>query len=420
MKKILLASIVFGLFLCASSFNLYASEEKPIGEDLSQLIDIAKKENPDLKSLQSKVAAMEARIVQEKSLDDPTFKIELEDLNKNSFNISPSRSMLTKYTISQMFPFFGKLKLKGEMASAEAKASAEESKDRELEITAMVKSMYYELYFVTQSILITSGLKDLVSEMEKIASVKYQTGRVSQQDIIKAQVELSMFANELITLNSEKRIVKAKLNTILNRPPDALLSEPKRIKKDKIELKLEDLTEKAIKQNPMLRAALYEIEANQAGYKLAKKTYLPDFMIGYAPIQRGREYSAYDLMFGFNIPIWIGKNQGKIKEAFAKLESARSKLASLKNSIKYEIEQGIIKIDTASRIIDLYKTSLVPQAELSFKSAIVGYETGKVDFLSLLETERVLKDTKIKYIKAVTDYQIRVAELERFVGEEFK
>ena len=88
------------------------------------------------------------------------------------------------------------------------------------------------------------------------------------------------------------------------------------------------------------------------------------------------------------------------------------------NMIKAKVKEGVVKVETADRIRTLYETSLLPQAELSFESALKNYQSGRVDFLMLLDTERLFKKTRLDYIKAAINYYKRLVSLEGIVGEE--
>ncbi len=100
-------------------------------------------------------------------------------------------------------------------------------------------------------------------------------------------------------------------------------------------------------------------------------------------------------------------------------EAIRSEIRAEENMIKARVKEGVIKTETAGRIRTLYETSLLPQAELSFESTLKNYQSGKADFIMLLDSERLLKKTKIDYIGAVMTYYKRLVALESVVGEEF-
>ena len=181
---------------------------------------------------------------------------------------------------------------------------------------------------------------------------------------------------------------------------------------------LGDLTNKALEVNPGLKIMRYEAEVKKIEVELARKNYYPDFMLGIAPIQRDGRFDAWDAMFQINIPVWRVKYNNQVEEGLNMADAIRSKLKAEENMINAKVKEGVVKAETADKIRTLYETSLLPQAELSFESALKNYQSGRVDFLMLLDTERLLKKTKIDYIGAVITYYKRLVSLERVVGEE--
>lgn len=406
--------MLFQLIFINSGY-LFAQDEPP---SLERFVAEAKENNPEIKALQERVKAMESRARAEGVLDDPTLKVEMEDLQKDRpLEISPGNAMLTRYTLSQMFPFPGKLSLREKIASKEALAAVSQLRSKELEIAAMVKEAYYDYSLIDESIRITKEIMELLSDMSGVAETKYSTGQVSQQDVIKVNVELTALNNDIISLEAEKGMAAAKLKSILNRPQGTPLDEPGKLPKNRLDFSTEELIDKAIKKNPEIRMAETEAEADELSADLAKKNYYPDFMIGVAPIQRDGRFDSFDVMFQMNIPIWRGKYDNQSKEASFNAISAKSRVVSEKNRTSFEVKGAALQVEAADRMRSLYETSLLPQVELSFDSALKNYQTGRIDFLSLLDAERDLKRTRIEYLRTLAEYQKRVAALERAVGE---
>lgn len=415
-RGVLFIALICLMLISTSSISF---AEEPVS--LKSLLDEARANNPEIKALEERVRARDARARAEGVLDDPTLKVEMEDLEKDRpLNIAPGNAMLTRYTISQMFPFPGKLSLKERIAFKEAMATKAELRAKELEVSAMVKEAYYDYALVAESMNIAREIKDLLSYMARVAEAKYATGQVSQQDIIKVQVETTMLTNEIISLEAEKGVAAARLKSILSRPQDSEMGEPGPLPKEKIAFKTEDLINTAVRQNPEIKAAESEAEATELNADLAKKNYYPDFMVGVAPIQRDGRFDSFDVMFQINIPVWRGKYDSLSMEASSNARSARARLVSEKNVKSFEVKGAALKVEATERTKTLYETGLLPQVELSFESALKNYQAGKIDFLTLLDTERELKRTRLEYIRTLFEYRKRIASLERVVGEDLQ
>ncbi len=389
---------------------------------LSSLIEEAKKNNPEILAYQKRVKAKEHRAKIEGVIDDPQFKVEVMDIpGDKPFNLGDS--MQTRYTFSQMFPFPGKLSLKQKTAMKEVFMAASEARNRELAIVTMFKEAYFDYAYMVESINITKELKAIVSQMTDIAAARYAANLVSQQDIIKAQLELTMLQNELIYVEAEKDIATARMNAVLNRDSAAPIGEPEDIKAYQARATqglIVELQRIAIEKSPSLKAMEYDIQARDAEIDLNKKNYYPDFMVGVAPIQRDGRFDAWDLMFSVNIPLWWGKYDNQVSEARANADVLRTRIWAEQNMKIFEVRQAAIKFYVSERVRNIYETAILPQAEISFQSAFVNYQTGKVDFLTMLDAERALKKTRIDYIKSVVEYRKNIALLEKAVGEDFE
>ncbi len=403
--------------IISSSSSSFAGE--PV--TLKPLLEEARANNPEIKAFEERTRAREARAGAEGVLDDPTLKIEMEDLDKGRpLEIAPGNAMLTRYTISQMFPFPGKLSLKEKIALKEALSARAELKAKELEVSAMVKESYYDYALVAESMDITREIKELLSYMSRIAEAKYATGQVSQQDMIRVQVETTMLTNEIISLEAEKGVAAARLKSLLGRPQDTPIGEPGKLPKELVAFNTEELIDTALGKNPDIRMIESEAEANELNVNLAKKNYYPDFMVGVAPIQRDGRFDSFDVMLQMNIPIWWGKYGSLSREASSNARSMRAMLLAEKNRKGFEVKGAAIQVEASERMKSLYETSLLPQVALSFESALKNYQAGKIDFLSLLDTERELKRTRLEYIRTLSEYRKRIASLERIVGEDFQ
>ncbi len=413
MKFKVLLFVFLLLTVHGSLFTTFAQE--PLS--LKALVEEARERNQEIQAFRHRLQAKEFKTKVEGILDDPTFKIEIEDIPmERPLNLGDS--MQTRYTVGQMFPFPGKLSLRERMAFKEALMAGAELKEKELEIITMLKEAYYDYAFVVESLKVTKEVKDILADVARSAEVRYSLGQVSQMDVIKAQVEISMLINEILALEAEKGVAQARLNAILNRDTVSPLPEPEDVPRERVVMMVEELIKRALDKNPKLRAIAYEIEAQDTAVDLSGKNYYPDFMIEAAPIERDGRFDAWDLMLSLNIPLWRNKYANQVREAKATREVLVSRLNAERIFKAFEVREAVIKVETADRIRTLYETGLLPQTELSFSSALINYQTGKVDFLTLLDNERMLKRTRVEYIRSLVDYNKGIASMEKVVGEE--
>jgi cobalt-zinc-cadmium efflux system outer membrane protein len=423
----------FSLFFSALLFSIAILTEISIAEEKTDLlkirwvIDEALRSNPGLQSAKLSWNASTERIRQERALDDPIVGFTYYGEQVQTRVGEKQAGVMA----SQKIPFLGKRSLKGEVARSEAKVSGGKYLTLEREIVAKAKSAFYELYWTHQSISINEGNRNLLKRFVKIAEVKYATGKATQQDVLKAQVELSKIVNELITLEQLKETAIARINTLLNLHPDTPLGTPEAVDIEKLTVSLKDLYAKAKEVSPDLSIFKYKIERDKAAYKLAKKQYYPDFTFGLnytfindmptsvmsSPLGESRD--SYTGTLSMNVPIFQKrKHDAGVREANARLKSSKMAYKSRENLTLFEVKDFHFKVQTAERLVKLYRDSIIPQAKQSLKAAESGYQSGQVDFLNLIDSQRVLLDFNLAYYRAVADFGTNIAGLERVVGVE--
>jgi len=420
MRKIICSFLMVGVFF--STFLLF-SQEVPRGKTaLSELIEEALSQNPQIKAARNEWEASLQVIPQAKSLPDPMLSYSYFGQSVET-RLGPQRN---KFSLSQKFPFFGKLSLKGEIARKGASVLEEQYMAVKLNIVLKVKKAFFSLFWLDRAIRIAQEEKEVLERLTKIAEKKYETGEVNQQDVLKAQLEISKVQDKILILNQRRRAIAAELNALLNRRPDSFIGEVEEFEVPELRFELEKLYEWAREMRPELRKAQHFIAKNKESLKLAKKNYFPDFrlMFDYIDIGGGTTTNIKDgrnswmASVGINIPIWRKKLHAAEAEAATKLKASQDSYKNVQNETLSRVNELFFEVETVSEQVNLYKYSLLPQAEQSLKASEVGYLTGKVDFLNLLDAERMVLLIRIGYFKTIADLGKSLAQLERVVGKD--
>jgi outer membrane protein TolC len=171
-------------------------------------------------------------------------------------------------------------------------------------------------------------------------------------------------------------------------------------------------------RNPQLFSEQARVSAAEKNRDLVYKNRYPDFRLGLSPIQTGSRVSEWEVMIELNIPLQQESRRSQEREAQATLEAALSRKEAAHNQLFADLAENLSALEAARRVESLARDSLLPQAELTFKSALAGYETGKVDFATLLDAQRQIRKARLDELKAQTDAQMRLAEIERLLGED--
>lgn len=372
---------------------------------MQDVINLVLEDNPSLQSAQERWVAAANRPRQARALEDPMISVSA----MNGMGAAKTGGM-----ISQKIPLFGKRGLKGRVAEAESGMAEQASINARWRLIAQTKMAYYELFWFDQALRINKEVKDIIANLEQIAQLQYATGKASQQDVLKAQIELAKINNEIITLEQMKATAVTELNGLLNRPATAPLGEPAMLVLKPLKLSLEQLTEQAIQYSPELKMAQLEIDKDRNMLSLSRRQYYPDliFSVEYNRITNGSSDNEWGGGVGLNIPIWTGKYNAAVREAEANQRAGEKNYQSMHNMIMVDIKNGYIKIQAAWRVMESYEKNLIPQAEQSLAASRMAYQTGKADFLNLLDSVRMLLDLKLGLYRAQVDYKKSLAELE--------
>lgn len=412
------------LAACASAPPLGAAEADAPGAAVEELLDLARKQNPDLTARRLEAEAATQRIYPAGAFADPVLRTELNDFTNKasggSASLLPSRVGSTRYLIMQAVPFWGKRDLRREVAEAEAKQAEGRASLTWTELAARVKTDFAQYYLTHGSAQLTRDILALVTDLERIAQARYATGLAAQQDVIRAQVEQTGLRNDLIRIENEYRRVQARLNALLRRPPGAPFADPQRLRPVPPPAKLDfaSLEERIKANNPQLFTLEAEIAAAEKTRELVYKNRYPDFTLGLASTQGGSQIKEWMAMIELNIPLQQRTRRHQESEAGTNLIAARTRKEAALTQFLGELGENLSGLDAAQRTETLNRTSLLPQAEATFQAALVGYQTGKVDFATLLEAERAILRARLDILNAQAEAQARLAEIERLLGEE--
>ena len=261
---------------------------------------------------------------------------------------------------------------------------------------------------------------DLLVRLEQVAQVRYAGGLAVQADAIRAQVELTNTRNELIALENDKRMTEARLNMLLARPVGAALAPPTHLRVLPPPARLEPAALQARVQagNPQLSIEEARRSAALKSRDLTYRNRYPDFSFGIAPTQARNAIRDWGVMLEVNIPLQQSPRRADEREAEAMLAAALARRDATANFLAAELAENLSGLDAARRTAQAIHNSLLPQAELTFQSALASYETGKVDFATLLDAQRQIRFAKQNLFKAEAETQIRLASIERLLGEE--
>ena len=397
-------------FLILNFFSiLFAEQGFEDAFSLNKVLESARKNNPEILAAKKRRDVFLAKIKSESALEKPRVGYE-QMYSGDEKNL----------TVSQEFPFFGKLRIRKQAASKEALMAEQSLIAKEKEILAKTKTAYAMLFLADRSIDLYQENVELMKHFSKVSESKYAVGKVSQSDVLRAQVELSKMLNMLITLNQEKETAHAMLNSLFKQTPDERIAIPQEPKTKKIEFNLQTLQETALGNRPELREAYHHVHHSNTMLTAARFEYLPDIMAQYryrTALNSAMDKSQ-DIMVGMTVPLWFWKQKAMVQTARLEKEMAEAEYQAMKNRTLFEIKDLFVKVQTAERMVELYQTSVIPQAESALKITESAYQSDRVSFLELIDAQKNLLQFRLDYCQYLTEHEKQIAELERAVGKE--
>ena len=369
-------------------------------------------------------AALE-RIPQAEGLPDPrfTYAYFVEEVETR---VGPQKQ---KFGIMQMFPWFGKLRLRGDAAAEAAAASGQVYQRAKLRLFFHVKAAYHEYWYLAQAIAVTKAHIKLVTTLESVARTRLKTGTAPHSAVIQAQVELGKLDDRLRTLELLRDPIVAKLNAALNRPTQFPLPWPRSLPEIAVAFTDEQAVQWLAGSNPELRRLDHLVQKEEAGTELAKKRYYPDITLGVNyvdtddalnPGMAGSGKDPVMAMVSINLPIWYGKYHAAEREARFRKAAAEEERDDTGKRLAADLELALYHFRDAERKIDLYGDALVPKAEQSIQVTRQGFEAGSTGFIALLDAQRLLLEFQLAHRRAQADRGQRVAEIEMLAGREVR
>lgn len=419
MKKILWVLALGGLAIPALGQTYTTNADARLAEMIAEALD----RNPRVRESSARYRAGLQRIPQVSALPDPMVEV------TQNFR-SPETTMVS---LSQHFPWFGKLGDQSDVASKEADAIRKMYDAQKAEVVRQVKLAYYDLGYVDRAISITREDQALLENYETMAEAQYAQGTGLQQAVVKIQAEITRDRNRLEILRQQRVDAEAALNQLRNRPPETPISPLSLGTRPEVELPLKELYALGRDRRPEVTAAFLQIEKNEKRIQLARKQYWPDFTVstGFVnvggrndPADRlnpmpGNGKNIYKFGVSVNLPLSRRKYDAGVWEATEEVLAAREAYRDTVNETERSIRSVEFRIRTVQEQLSLFERTLLPQVEQSLRSAEAAYSTGQLGVLDLLDSERVLLDVRLGLAQLLADYMKSLAEMERAIGAPF-
>ncbi len=377
---------------------------------LPALLAIARHHNPDLEAARLRYESAQSRAGYAGALEPPRLNLSMMQFWGLQ---GPSAA------ITQMVPLGQKRRLEADMAGREAEAARAEYEAKWLSVASEVKQAYYELVYLEKAMAIHHATRDQVKNLQRVANARYAVGSATQQDSLRAQVELSKLYDSEFDIAQRMQSAESRLNSLLNRPAETPVELPRDFPQEAPRPAAPQAQAQAEANSPMLRAAEASLAVQEARSTLAaEERQIPDLEVGLEagqtmPDGMNPAMNYFGGMVEISLP-WLtpGRNQGRVAEADRSTAAARASLDAQRTSLRHRVRDLAYQLERTDQRLQLYRKGLFSQVNQSLKAALVAYQVNKSDFGTVIDAQVAVFDTQIAFAEAQYDYFRLMAQLE--------
>lgn len=387
---------------------------------LRELAAEAMQNNPEIVAAQKSYEAARQRPAQESSLPDPMISWGYSSVGNPLPGAGLGSQVLSNIGVmySQELPYPGKLKLRGEIASKEAEGVFQQYEAVQLGVISRLKQAYFRLQYTYLASDLLIRNRDLLTRLVSVAEARYSVGKAAQQDVFKAQTQVSIVETRLVKLEQERTSREAEIDSILNRRPGTPMGRPQDDPPKELTATLEELYAAAAENSPMLRRDQKMIERSELAVNSARKEYYPDVTLTGGYFNQGSMSPMYQFQASFKVPIYFWRKQrAGVVEQVNMLSQTKRAYEATDQALHYRIKDDFAMAQASSKLMKLYLQTVVPQGNLALESSLATYETGSVDFLSVLTNFTTVLDYTMNYYDEALNYALALSRLEEMTGQ---
>ncbi len=398
-------------------FTVHAEEPLISLKDLEQE---ALRNNPEIRMQEKKAESAGEKKSLAAAMPDPMIGYMVQSVGSPFvWSVGVEDMSMQGVVFSQEIPFPGKLGAKGHAAEKEAEREQEALRGRRLEVLNSLRTAYYEYYLAYKSEEILDQTKDLMKNFQRIAETRYATGQGTQQDVLRAQLEVSMLIDRIADQKQKKDAQSAMISKLAGRDPLAPLGRPAELTAALFTKSVDDLAAMALKHSPMLEERRRMVEQSEFELSLSKREFLPDMVVSGGWFTRGSEKpDVWQASVMFRMPLYFWNKSTAVRAASADVHSAKYDYDAARLATLARVKDIYSSIKTSEHHVQLYREGIIPQARLALQSATTNYQVGKTDFLGLLDSESLLLKYQVMEQEELVNLNKNLSMMNELTGEE--
>ena len=389
--------------------------------ELPRLIQVAIERSPKVSAAKARWQATIEQYPQVTALPDPMFMYGYY-MRSVETRVGPQRH---RVSFSQAFPYPGTLDAAGEVVKKAIDIERVKHEQVIRDLIVGLKLSYHELAYLQRAVELTRQNHELVASILAIATTRYAEGKITLNDVLKAQSQLAQLEYDLVLLEELQRVEQASIKGMLSMPSATSLGMTVPIPYEPLDVGVADIEKQALAKRQELQIAALSIEKATEGIALAELQTKPMLKFDLMTIETGKALmlgapdsgkNPFSIGVGVTIPWSSLKNSSKVREAQQNREVVTANKLSLEDETKVALRKVYFRLENARRLVELYETTLIPQAAAAVEVAETWHQEGPKSIAGFLETQSVWLNFNLARLRAIADYQQNVARLEQLVG----
>lgn len=394
-----------------------------IGQSIEDYQQIAAENNPEVRSAFHQYLASLEEPDQVGTLPDPEVAF--------AYFVSPIETRLgpqqARISLTQMFPWFGTLGDKREIADIQSKAHFETFRETRNRIFYQTEKAFLDLYELDQSIRIAEENLEILNSLVEISLRRYETNQATQVDVLRAQIEQEDLKTQLALLRDNRSVLEQRISELLNNPENIQIHAPDTLDSNVMMEDSQTLQNQLMQENPALSRLRYQEESSREMKELAAKDGKPSFGIGADYIFTGERTDMIGLTdngkdaliarASFRIPLFRNKYNAQVQQAEQNIQSAQMQISTKENSLQTDLDEALRDYYDAERRFELYDQTQIHRVNQALTIMMQAYSADSSNFEEILRMQRKLLDYQLNRIQALADMHKAVAYIEYLTGQ---
>ncbi|HAW93649.1 TPA: transporter [Candidatus Azambacteria bacterium] len=429
-----LSNVTFFVVLSLSVSNVIGyAQTFPEPLKLEQAVALAVDADPWLTGSQFTQEALNDEAIAAATLPDPRVSLMAGNFPVDTFDLNQEAMTQLSVGVSQMFPRGDSLALAQHQKQQLAEQHPLLRLDRKAKVSAMVSQLWLEAFKAQESIRLIEHDRALFEQLVDAAEAGYSSalGRARQQDVIRAQLELTRLEDRLTMLRQQQQSAQKRLSEWIGAPAMFPLAQvlptqslSRQLSAPTIKRTNEDTHYQWIRHHPALRALEQRINATQTGVDLAKQKYKPEWGLsvqyGYRdndPLGRDRA-DLFSVGVTFDLPIFTGNRQDKeVSAAMNRTEAIKTEKQLLGRRLMAELENARVQLTRLDERQALYIDKLLPQMADQAAVSLTAYNNDDGDFAEAVRARIAELNARIDALAIAVERQKIIAQINYLLAE---